>query len=93
MRYQVTYTTEAATPEEVAQKTMVGFYLSDTEVTNLKIEQVNGTEVFSYPFTQSVIRQLSEEGTVKRRKDVAVPPAEGEWNIAADAENHIGDDL
>jgi hypothetical protein len=61
MQFRANLTFDAASPEEAAQKLLAGLHLADIDSDTLKIEQVaTGGEVFSYPFSQKLIRHLTE---------------------------------
>lgn len=61
MKYRANLTFEAASPEEAAQKLLMGLAFADIDSDTLKVEQVaSGGEVFSYPFSQKLIRHLTE---------------------------------
>lgn len=85
MKFKATYEFEAASPEAAAQKVFTSFYLADIDAEKVKVEQVGGGEVFSYPLTQRLIRHLNEGPN-------QVTAGEGDWQIASDAENKIGED-
>ena len=60
-QYQATINFKEATPEAAAQKLLAGLYAANIDADTVKIEQVaDGGEVFSYPFTQKLIRHLEE---------------------------------
>lgn len=82
-KYKAIYNFEASSPEEAAQKVYASFYLAEIEAEDFKLEQVNVHGVnFQYPFTQTVIRRLSEK---------TQPEAEGDWLIDA-KQDRTGED-
>ena len=74
-KYEAKYTFEADSPEEAAHKVTSSLYLAEIEAETLTVGQVNGGTVFNYPFTQKLIRSLSER---------QAPAAEGDWSLRAE---------
>ena len=76
--YKITYTVQADSVEEVARKVFTSLYLADLDGDSIRIEAVNGEELFSFPMIQSVTRQLNE---LRRPASASSPAAEGDWTL------------
>lgn len=70
--YEVKYQFEAGSPEEASHKATTALYLAEIDATVLTVGELNGGEFFKYPFTQKLVRSLSERQQ---------PAAEGDWGL------------
>lgn len=64
MKYEAKFEFEAGSPEEAAAIVTRMFYLGEVDADKVKVVEAteNGGTVFQYPFTQKLIRGLSEGG-------------------------------